>query len=167
MLAVTKKTINFFSWGRNLVPLEKRNIYVAYGIALVGVTLDNMNSAAIIILQQDLEKKFNTNSSVASWVLSSYALTLGSFIMVTGKIADIIGPDTVYLVGLGIIWITSLICALLPHSSIIPLIVFRAIQGIGASSLLPSVLSLMANYFTGPKLKHLQTAISALFVAVT
>ncbi|CAI8492270.1 unnamed protein product [Pichia kudriavzevii] len=167
MLAVTKKTINFFSWGRNLVPLEKRNIYVAYGIALVGVTLDNMNSAAIIILQQDLEKKFNTNSSVASWVLSSYALTLGSFIMVTGKIADIIGPDTVYLVGLGIIWITSLICALLPHSSIIPLIVFRAIQGIGASSLLPSVLSLMANYFTGPKLKHLQTAISALFVALT
>ncbi|KGK39241.1 Methylenomycin A resistance protein [Pichia kudriavzevii] len=147
--------------------MEKRNVYVVYGIALVGVTLDNMNNAAIITLQKDLEEKFNTNSSVASWVLSGYALTLGSFIMITGKIADIIGPDTVYLIGLGIMWITSLICALLPHTSIIPLIVFRAIQGIGASSLLPSVLSLMANYFSGPKLKHLQGAISALLIALT
>ncbi|CAI8495312.1 unnamed protein product [Pichia kudriavzevii] len=167
MLTLISQVRSAFRWGRNLVPMEKRNVYVVYGIALVGVTLDNMNNAAIITLQKDLEEKFNTNSSVASWVLSGYALTLGSFIMITGKIADIIGPDTVYLIGLGIMWITSLICALLPHTSIIPLIVFRAIQGIGASSLLPSVLSLMANYFSGPKLKHLQGAISALLIALT
>lgn len=153
-------------WTRTVVPLEKRNVFVIYFIILLGTTLDNMNTATAFTLQNNIQEAFHTDSSTASWVLSGYALTLGSFIMVSGKIADVIGPHNTFLFGLAIIWISALVCACIPHTSIIPLIVFRAIQGIGGSALIPSTLALAANYFSGDKAKYLPTAILCFILAL-
>ncbi|ODQ44131.1 hypothetical protein PICMEDRAFT_13883 [Pichia membranifaciens NRRL Y-2026] len=147
--------------------MEKRNIFVVYFFILMATCLDNLNSATAFTLQGNIQQAFNTDSSTASWVLSGYALTLGSFIMVSGKISDIIGPHNLYLGGLSVIWICALICACIPHSSIITLIVFRAIQGVGASALVPSTLALAANYFSGPYAKYLPGAVVGFILALT
>lgn len=125
-------------------------MFVVYAIILSGTVLDNLSSASALTFSANIQKQFNTDSSTTSWVLSGYALTLGSFIMVSGKISDVIGPHNLYLIGITIFWISALICACIPHTSIVALIVFRAIQGIGASTLIPSTIALTANYFTGP-----------------
>ncbi|GMM48847.1 hypothetical protein DAPK24_054450 [Pichia kluyveri] len=156
-----------FHWARTVVPLEKRNIFVVYAVILLGTVLDNLSSASALTLSANIQKQFNTDSSTTSWVLSGYALTLGSFIMVSGKISDVIGPHNLYLIGITIFWISALICACIPHTSIVALIVFRAIQGIGASTLIPSTIALTANYFTGPLQKHLNTAVIYMIVALT
>lgn len=158
---------NVIIWARNVIPLEKRNVFVVYALILSATCLDNLNSSSAFTLQSNIEKAFQTSSSTASWVLSGYALTLGSFILVSGKISDIIGPHNFYLVGLALMSLCSLICAVLPTNSIITLIVFRAFQGIGASSLVPSTLSLAANYFSGDHSKYLPGAIVCYIVALT
>jgi MFS family permease len=152
---------------RNYVPLEKRNKFMVYALILIGTALDNLNSMSALTMSPDIKEAFGTDTSTASWVLSGYGLTLGSFIMVTGKISDVIGPHNLYIIGITIIWICALICACIPHTSIIPLIVFRAIQGIGASSLLPSTMSITANYFSGDDIKYLGPAIICMIVALT
>lgn len=152
---------------RNIVPLEKRNVFVVYFIILLGAAIDNLNATGAMTLTVSIQEAFNTNSVITGWVLSGYALTLGSFIMITGKLADIFGPHNVYICGLLIMWICALISACLPHTSIIPLIVFRAIQGVGASALIPSAISLAANYFSGPYAKYLDKAIVSLIVVLT
>ena len=157
----------FLAWARNVVPLEKKNVFVVYFFILLAASLDNMNTSAALTLSNDIEKAFNTNSSTASWVLSGYALTLGSFILITGKLADIIGPDNIFLIGLSVIWICSLICACIPHSSVVALIVIRALQGVGASALVPSTVALAANYFTGKLSKYLAPALGGFIIALT
>lgn len=157
----------FLTWARNVVPLEKKNVFVVYFFILLAASLDNMNTSAALTLSNDIEKAFNTNSSTASWVLSGYALTLGSFILITGKLADIIGPDNIFLIGLSVIWICSLICACIPHSSVVALIVIRALQGVGASALVPSTVALAANYFTGKLSKYLAPALGGFIIALT
>jgi MFS family permease len=147
--------------------MEKRNKFFVYGLILLGTTMDNLNSMSTLTMTENIQKAFKTNSSTTSWVLSGYGLTLGSFIMVTGKISDIIGPHNLYLMGIAVIWISSLICALLPHTSIIPVIVFRAIQGIGASSLLPSTIAMTANYFSGENEKYRGPAVAIMIVVLT
>lgn len=153
-------------WIRTAVPLEKRNIYFVYIIILLAASLDNINAVSILTMSENIQYAFNSDSSTTSWVLSSYALTLGSCILVTGKIADVVGPHNVFLGGLTVVWICALICALLPHSSIIALIVFRALQGIGASSLVPSMIALTANYFSGERAKYLSLAVMGMLLAL-
>lgn len=155
------------NWPQQLVAVEKRNVFVVYFLVLLATSLDNLNSTAALTMTANIEKEFHTDSSTASWVLSGYALTLGSFIMISGKIADIIGPHNLFLIGLTSVWICALICACIPHSSIITLIVFRAIQGIGASSLVPSTIALAANYFTGRYAKYLPAAIIGFIISLT
>lgn len=156
-----------FDWVRTVVPLEKRNVFVVYLLIVMGTVLDNMNSAAAMAMASNIQSEFNTNSAITSWVLSGYALTLGSFIMVTGKFVDMYGAHNIFLFGLLIMWVCAIICACLPRTSIIPLIVFRALQGIGASALVPSSISMAANYFTGKYAKYLNKAVIYLIVAMT
>ena len=157
-----------FIWARTVVPMEKRNVFVVYFFILAATVLDNLNTAIGFTLQGNIQESFHTDSSTASWVVSAYALTMGSFILIGGKLGDIIGPHNLFLMGLSSMSFFALICAVIPTSdSIIVLIVFRAVKGIGASALVPSTLSLAANYFKGDKAKYLQGAVVAFIVAMT
>ncbi|KAG0688995.1 hypothetical protein C6P40_000254 [Pichia californica] len=167
MINSISKIKEAYLWARNIVPMERRNVFVVYFFVLLATCLDNLNTATAFTLQANIQEVFKTDSSTASWVLSGYALTLGSFILVSGKISDIIGSHNFYLLGLLVLWICSLICACLPTTSIITLIVFRAFQGIGASALVPSTLALAANYFTGKYAKYLPAAVVSFIVALT
>lgn len=166
-MSSTAKLKGIFNWTQQVIPLEKRNVFVVYFMVLLATSLDNLNSTAALTMTANIEKEFNTDSSTASWVLSGYALTLGSFIMISGKISDIIGPHNLFLIGLTSVWICALICACIPHTSIITLIVFRALQGIGASSLVPSTIALAANYFTGEYAKYLPAAVIGFIISLT
>jgi MFS family permease len=167
MIKLFQKINHIYTWCRTVIPIERRNIFVVYGIILLATSLDNLNSGASITMSRNIQEKFNSDSSTTSWQLSAYALTLGSFIMVSGKIGDVIGSHNLFLMGINIVWICALINACIPHNSIIVLIVFRAIQGIGASFLVPSMMSLTANYFTGDRLKYLSFAIIGMIITLT
>lgn len=167
VIHISSKIKEAIIWCRTVIPLEKRNVFVVYFLILCGTCIDNANTATLFTLQGDIQRSFNTDSSTASWVVSSYALTLGSFVMLSGKVADVIGPHNLYLIGLCVIWVCALICACLPTSSVITLIVFRALQGIGGSAMVPSTLALAANYFTGDKAKYLSAAVVCFIVALT
>lgn len=161
------KVINLLEKSQNIIPLEKRNVFIVYFIILLATSLDNLNSTASFTMSLNIQEKFNTDSSTASWVLSGYALTLGSLIMISGKVSDIIGPHNLFLLGLTGVWICALICACIPETSIITLIVFRALQGIGASALVPSTIAIVANYFTGKYAKYLSAAIIGFIISLT
>lgn len=127
--------------------------------------MDNFNVTATLTSQISIQEKFNSTSTITSWVLSAYALTLGSCILIFGKLSDILGPHNIFILGLTTIWLCSLITAVI-NDSIIALIVFRAFQGVGASALIPSGFALTANYYSYNQ-RHLQLAISGLICALT
>jgi len=149
--------------GMKVVPTRYRNKRVVYGIAMAALTLDNLNVAGAMTTTFSIQEVFDTDYSTASWVLSAYALTLGAFIIIFGKIGDIWGAHNVFLLGLIFMSVWSLLTAI-PQKSIIAMIIFRALQGIGAAALLPNGYSMAANYFQGPELEQ---AIRILVIVVT
>jgi MFS family permease len=148
---------------RAIVPLDKRNKHLSFLIVLIATCLDNFSLATGITSLLSTQKHFNTTSVIASWTLSSYTLTLGAFIMLAGKLTDVLGPDLVFLVGIFGAGIASLINAVI-EDQVIVLIVFRAIQGIFAASLIPSSFAIAGVYYEG---KQLGIAVNALVVALT
>jgi EmrB/QacA subfamily drug resistance transporter len=80
------------------------------------------------------------------WVLSAYALVFGGFLLLGGRLADILGRRSVFMGGLVIFTVGSLLCGLAWGDT--SLIAARALQGLGAATITPSALSILTTTFT-------------------
>ncbi|WP_349863602.1 MFS transporter [Leifsonia sp. WHRI 6310E] len=118
-------------------------IAVALGVALIVVdtTIVNVITPSVI---DDLK----IDSSQAQWIQESYAIVFAALLLVSGRIADLRGARTVFIGGVVIFGLTSLLAGLAPNGEI--LILARFLQGIGAAAILPTSLALLNHMFTGP-----------------
>jgi EmrB/QacA subfamily drug resistance transporter len=80
------------------------------------------------------------------WVISAYALVFGGFLLLGGRLADILGRKRVFMGGLVVFSVGSLLCGLAWSDE--SLIVARALQGLGAATITPSALSILTTTFT-------------------
>ena len=79
------------------------------------------------------------------WVISAYALVFGGFLLLGGRTADIVGRRRVFMLGLVVFTIGSLICGLAWSEA--SLIGARAIQGLGAAMISPAALAILMTTF--------------------
>jgi MFS family permease len=86
-----------------------------------------------------------SNATDLQWVISVYMLTLGAFMVPAGRVGDIFGRRRALLAGIALFGIASALCALAPSAGL--LIVFRAVQGVGAALIFPVSVSVLTNAF--------------------
>lgn len=84
--------------------------------------------------------------NIYGWAFSIYVLASSAGIPVTGKLSDMFGRRIVYAWSMGLFLVASLLCAVAP--SMHALIVFRALQGLGAAGLLPLAIIMVGDMFT-------------------
>src|SRR5947207_4248466 len=89
--------------------------------------------------------KLHFSSDALQWVLTAYALTFGGFLLLGGRAGDLLGRRRVFMVGLSLFALTSLLCGLAVSSSM--LIVGRLLQGVAGAILAPSVFSITSVTF--------------------
>jgi EmrB/QacA subfamily drug resistance transporter len=107
------------------------------GIAYLMVVLDiSIVNVALPSIQADLG--FSTED--LQWVVSGYALTFGGFLLLGGRAGDLLGRRIVFMIGLGLFLVTSLLAGLSTSSEM--LIVARLLQGAAGAILSPSVFSI-------------------------
>ena len=80
------------------------------------------------------------------WVFSIYLLTSTTTVPIYGKLADVYGRKPVFLVGLGLFLVGTLLCG--ASGSMVQLVAFRAIQGLGAGAVLPLVLTVLGDIYS-------------------
>src|ERR1700729_1772446 len=81
-----------------------------------------------------------------SWVVNAYVLTFGGFLLLGGRVADLLGRRRMFMIGLVIFAIASLLGGLAQSPGW--LIAARAVQGFGAALLSPAALSIVTTTFT-------------------
>jgi len=79
------------------------------------------------------------------WVISAYALVFGGFLLLGGRMADLLGRRRLFLIGLVVFGAGSLLCGLAWSDA--ALIGARAIQGLGAAIITPAALSILMTTF--------------------
>src|SRR5579871_2360963 len=117
-------------------------IFILVAIAQFMVVLDTaITNVALPTIKTQLH--FTTNS--LQWVITAYALTFGGFLLLGGRAADLFGRRKTLLTGmLGFTLISFLIGI---SQSAILLIILRALQGLAASFMSPSALSIVLTTF--------------------
>jgi EmrB/QacA subfamily drug resistance transporter len=110
----------------------------AYFMVILDVSIVNV---ALPSIQADLH--FSPDD--LQWVLSAYALTFGGFLLLGGRVADLLGRRVVFMCGVALFTLASLACGLSGSEGM--LIAARAVQGLGAAILSPSALSIITTTF--------------------
>jgi EmrB/QacA subfamily drug resistance transporter len=80
------------------------------------------------------------------WVISAYALLFGGFLLLGGRLADILGRRRLFVAGLVIFTVASLLSGLAWSDEV--LILTRAMQGLGAAIITPAALSILMTTFS-------------------
>jgi EmrB/QacA subfamily drug resistance transporter len=115
-------------------------VCVATFMLLLDITVVN---TALPKIQQDLGGSF----SDLQWVIDAYALSLAALVLTAGSLADRLGRRRVFVAGLAIFSVASLLCALAPDPTFLNLA--RGLQGIGGAIMFAVSLALVAQEFPG------------------
>ncbi|MET9866440.1 MFS transporter [Streptomyces sp. NPDC006386] len=115
-------------------------------MSLLIVSLDNtVLNVALPSMQQDL----HASTSGLQWTIDAYTLVLASLLMLAGSTADRVGRKRVFMAGLVVFTLGSVLCSLAPNLQ--ALVAFRMVQAVGGSMLNPVAMSIITNTFTDPR----------------
>src|SRR6185503_4925334 len=117
-----------------LALLSAVQFMVVLDIAIVNVALPSIK-VDLGFSQEDLQ-----------WVISAYALVFGGFLLLGGRAADMLGRRRLFLGGLVVFTVASLLAGLAWSET--SLIAARAFQGLGAAIIAPAALSILSTTFS-------------------
>lgn len=120
--------------GLALALLASTQFVLILDAAIVGVALPSIGSD-LDFAREDL-----------SWVANAYTLMFGGFLLLGGRVADLVGRRRMFMVGLVLFTAASLLGGL--AQSALWLVLARAAQGLGAALISPAALSLVMTLFT-------------------
>jgi EmrB/QacA subfamily drug resistance transporter len=124
-------------------------VCVATFMLLVDVTIVNV---ALPSIQRDL----NASLTSLQWVVDAYAVSLSALLLTAGTLADRLGRKRLFVAGVAIFTLSSLVCGLANTSTVLN--IARGLQGIGGAAMFATGLALIAQEFEG---RERGTAIAA------
>ncbi len=127
---------------------------------LIGSFMGSMEATVVATAMPSIVGQLG-GLSIYGWAFSIYVLASSAGIPVAGKLSDILGRRLVYLASMVLFLAASLLCAFAP--SMLWLIIFRGLQGLGAAGLLPLALVMIGDMFTFEERARVQALFSAVW----
>ena len=104
-----------------------------------------LDVAIVNVAIPSIQKDLNIAESTVQWVITAYAITFGGFLLLGGRMSDLLGRRRIFIAGLVLFTLASLACGLAWSAGV--LIVARAVQGLGAAIISPAALSIVTTTF--------------------
>lgn len=125
--------------------LKKEKFGAILPITLLSYFLILMDNSIVFTSSVQIGNSLGLTPAALSWVSSAYTLTFGGLLLLSGRLSDLIGRKRIFLIGLFIFGISSLVIGLSNSAEMV--ITMRAIQGIGSSIIAPTTLALIMDAY--------------------
>src|SRR5690242_8920883 len=117
----------------------------ALALVCVAFFMTVLDVSIVNVALPSIGRSLHFSETGLQWVITAYAITFGGFLLLGGRAGDILGRKRMFLVGLALFSIASLVCGLSGSTGV--LVAARAVQGLGAAIVSPSTLSIITTTF--------------------
>ncbi len=114
-------------------------------VTVAGSGMAFLDGTVVNVALPAIGRDFDASTSALQWILNGYLLTLASLILLGGSLGDRYGRRRIFVIGVGVFTVASLLCAVAPNVE--TLIGARLLQGIGGALLTPGSLAIIEASF--------------------
>src|ERR671937_742040 len=128
--------------------MDNRTRWFALYVLCLGSLMIVLDVTIVNVALPSIKKDLGFSETSLAWVVNAYLLTYGGFLLLGGRLGDLFGPRRLFLAGIAVFTLASLLCGLADAKLL--LIGARTGQGPGGAVASAVSLSVMMNLFTEP-----------------
>lgn len=143
-----------------------RKWWIFFGMA-AALSVVFLDQTAISVALPPIQKDLSMSNVMLQWVINAYLVSLAAVVIFGGKLGDVLGHKNIFLSGIIIFVLSSILCAAAPSSYW--LVISRAIQGIGGAFVIPVTGVMIAHAFNESergKAMGLYIAVASVFLSL-
>jgi EmrB/QacA subfamily drug resistance transporter len=124
---------------------RERRRWIALGVLCLGQLMRVLDSTIVNVALPSIQRELHFSQGNLTWVINGYLVTFGGFLLLAGRLGDLVGRKKVFLAGL--VWFTlaSVLCGIAQDQT--ELIVARILQGVGGAVASSVILAIIVTEF--------------------
>jgi EmrB/QacA subfamily drug resistance transporter len=128
--------------------LAERRRWLALVVVCLAQLMNTLDGTIVNVALPTIQADLQFSQANLTWVVNGYLITYGSFLLLAGRLGDLIGRKPVFIVGLVIFTLASAVCGL-AHEQM-QLVAARLVQGIGGAVSSSVIVAIIVTEFTEP-----------------
>jgi EmrB/QacA subfamily drug resistance transporter len=125
----------------------RRRRWIALAVLCLGQLMMVLDATIVNVALPSIQRELHFTQSNLTWVINGYLITFGGFLLLAGRVGDLIGRKRVFLAGLALFTSASVLCGVAGDQTM--LIVARLVQGIGGAVASSVILAIIVTEFPG------------------
>jgi EmrB/QacA subfamily drug resistance transporter len=131
------------------VQASERRKWMALVVLCVGMLMIILDSTIVNVALPSIQSDLGFSQSNLAWVVNAYLIAFGGLLLLSGRVGDLIGRKTVFMVGLAVFTGASLLCGVAQSQEM--LIGARFVQGVGGALTSGVILGIIVTMFPDPR----------------
>jgi EmrB/QacA subfamily drug resistance transporter len=128
---------------------ENRNRWLALYVLCAGMLMIVLDATIVNVALPSIQDSLDFSQSNLAWVVNAYLIPFGGLLLLAGRMGDLLGQRRVFLTGLAIFTVASLVCAVSESQAM--LVGARFVQGIGGALASAVILGMIVTMFPEPR----------------
>ena len=129
--------------------MTDRNRWMALYVLCVGVLMIVLDVTVVNVALPSIQDDLGFSQSSLAWVVNAYLIAFGGLLLLAGRFGDLLGRKRVFLAGLALFTVASLLCGAAQSQGM--LVVARFVQGVGGAMTSAVVLGMIVTMFPEPR----------------
>jgi EmrB/QacA subfamily drug resistance transporter len=125
-----------------------RRRWIALVVVCLGQLMVVVDGTVVNVALPSIQHDLGFGQASLTWVVNAYLITFGGFLLMAGRLGDLVGRKRVFLAGIAAFTAASALCGLAADPAV--LIAARVLQGIGGAVAAAAILAILVTEFTEP-----------------
>ena len=127
----------------------ERNRWIALYVLCVGMLMIVLDVTVVNVALPSIQDDLGFSQSDLAWVVNAYLIAFGGLLLLAGRFGDILGHKNVFMAGLGVFTVASLLCGVAQSQEL--LVAARFVQGVGGAMTSAVILGMIVTMFPEPR----------------
>ena len=143
--------------------ITSRRRWIALIVVCLAMLMNALDSSIVNVALPSIQRDLHFSQANLTWVVDAYLIAFGSFLLLAGRLGDLLGRKKVFLSGVALFTLSSLICSIAQNQA--TLITARFFQGMGGAISTSVIVAIIVTEFSGAA-ERAKAMSAYMFVAV-